>query len=107
MSKTIRRQKGNQEEKHRWLRDTLFLSSKYGGEYQFHFRVEGKELKRRLAKYSSDHFPRSNIGNTPRRYRHEEHKQLRMTCKTALAKYRKDPEYDILVLTKPLKDYWD
>jgi hypothetical protein len=106
MSKTIRRKRGDQRNKQHWLKDTIFIRSKYGGEYQHDFQVQGKEQKKRLAEYRSDHFPHSNFYIMPSRYRRDYQTRLRMTAKTALARLSKDPSYEVLVLAKPLREYW-
>lgn len=105
MSKTIRRK--NSHRVKQWLKDTIFYISKYGGEYQKHFQVEGKERKKRLAEFHSDHYPRSNIGNTPWSFRNVDHRRHRMRMRTALANYWKDAEYVILLPNNPRWDYWD
>lgn len=90
-----------------WLYDTEWRQGKYGGKYQVRIKAEGKELKRRLAKVHSDHYPRPNIGNTPWWARNVDHRRHRVRVRTALANYYKNSEYVILLPAYPRWDYWD
>jgi hypothetical protein len=109
MSRTIRRKNAI---KHywgfeSWLHDTEWRQSKYGGEYQVRVKCGGKELKRRLAKLHSDHYPKCNIGNTPWSYRNVDHRRHRVKIRTAIANYLHNPEYVIMIRAQPKWDYWD
>lgn len=109
MSRTIRRKNVfKYDPRHQsWFEDTVWLNSKYGGEYQVKCKCGGKERKRRFAEFHSDHYPKSNIGNTPRYYRKIDHTRYKMVVKTAIANYIKNDEYAIVVHSRPKPDYWD
>jgi hypothetical protein len=109
MSKTIRRKQAIKYDPYNqgWFKDTIWLRSKYGGRYQYDIKCDEKELKKRVAKYHSDHFFKCNIGNTPRYFRRNEHRTHRMNVKEEFAKYFKNNEYEIQIRANPRWDWWD
>lgn len=109
MSRTIRRKNIHKYNSHHksWFEDTIWLKSKYGGEYQIRVKCKGKELKRRLAEFNSDHYLNARIGNTPWSYRNVDHRRHRVKIRTAIANYRHNEEYVIMVRAQPKWDYWD
>jgi hypothetical protein len=109
MSRTIRRKNALKYDPHHhgWMKDSVWLKSKYGGEYHTRVKVTGEEHKRRLAKFHSDHYYRCNIGNTPWSYRNVDHRRHRVKVRTVIANYLHNSEYVIMVRAQPRWDYWD
>jgi hypothetical protein len=108
MSNTLRRKNAYIDHYQRsWLLDTEWRKSKYGGEYQVRVEYKGKARKKAMAEYHSDHFPRCFVGNTPRSYRNIEHRKIRTACKTEIANFYKNEEYEVLARATPKWDYWD
>jgi len=90
-----------------WMENSEWRQSKYGGKYYVRVKCEGKEFKRRLAEFHSDRFARCHIGNTPWVYRNVDHRRHRVKARTALANYRHNSEYVIMLRAQPRWDYWD
>jgi hypothetical protein len=105
MSHTVRRKTGYIRP---WdLQEYVSRTSKYGGEYWERVALEGKAWKKQWNFLHRDGLHNCYIGNTPRHWRNIEHRKHRTQCKTQIANYIKNEEYEVILTAGPIWDYWD
>lgn len=108
MSRTYRFKKENDSylvEYNRVLTEWIWV----GGYYSLRIPIDptSKESKKRLVRFHSDAKKYFWVHKGPGWFHNITQRKYRTLVKSKLSKFYKDPEYEIQLLRKPYREYWN